>query len=125
MPPTARYEGPPTLAQVVRRAADVVDPAGEDDDVARLELAFEDADEPVTAVQDIEGRLALAVDGLDPELENGALSMAIATVIYLTYRRDELDDDPDDILRLAARAEWKGDPPDAVSEWLEARGIEV
>jgi hypothetical protein len=125
MSPTARYEGPPTLAQVVRRAVDVVDPAGEDDDVARLELAFEDADEPVTAVQDLEGRLALAVDGLDPELENGALSMATATVIYLAYRRDELDDDPDDILRLAARSEWKGDPPDAVRDWLDARGIEV
>jgi hypothetical protein len=33
--------------------------------------------------------------------------------------------EPDKLLRLAARAEWKGDPPDAVTDWLAERGIEV
>jgi hypothetical protein len=26
---------------------------------------------------------------------------------------------------LAARAEWKGDPPEAVVDWLADRGVEV
>jgi hypothetical protein len=44
---------------------------------------------------------------------------------YLAFRRDELDDAPDDILRLAARAEYDGNPPDDVRAWLEERGPEV
>jgi len=44
--------------------------------------------------------------------------MATATALYLAYRRDELQDEPSKILRLAARAEWKGDPPEQVVEWL-------
>ena len=34
-------------------------------------------------------------------------------------------DEPHKILRLAARAEWKGDPPDLVRDWLADRGVEV
>jgi len=33
--------------------------------------------------------------------------------------------DPDRILRLAARAEWKGDPPERVLDWLADRGVEI
>jgi hypothetical protein len=51
--------------------------------------------------------------------------MAAATILYLARRRDELDDDPDTILRLAARAEWKGDPPEAVRDWLADSGVEL
>jgi hypothetical protein len=116
---------PITLFDVVRRAVDIVDPDDEDPDMGQLEEIFEDADEPVTAVENLEERVALAVEGIDVEGENPAISMAAAIVLYLAHRRDELDDDPDDILRLAARAEWKGDPPDVVRDWLEARGVEV
>jgi hypothetical protein len=51
--------------------------------------------------------------------------MAIAVAAYLAFRRDELDDAPDDILRLAARAEYDGNPPDNVRTWLEERGLQV
>jgi hypothetical protein len=51
--------------------------------------------------------------------------MAAATILYLAHRRDELHADPDHILRLAARAEWKGDPPEQVVDWLADRGIQV
>jgi hypothetical protein len=51
--------------------------------------------------------------------------MAAATILYLAHRRDELDAEPDKILRLAARAEWKGDPPQRVIDWLADRGVEV
>jgi hypothetical protein len=116
---------PITLSQIARRATEVVDPAGTDDDVVHLFTNLEDDDRPITTVQDLEGRLALAQDGLEEEGENPAVDMAIATIIYLAHRRDELDDDPDDILRLTARAEWHGKPPEYVTEWLEARGVSV
>jgi hypothetical protein len=51
--------------------------------------------------------------------------MAAATILYLARRRDELEDEPSKILRLAARTEWKGDPPERVREWLADRGVKV
>ena len=51
--------------------------------------------------------------------------MATATILYLAHRRDEVHAEPDTILRLAARAEWKGDPPERVDGWLAARGVQV
>jgi hypothetical protein len=51
--------------------------------------------------------------------------MAVALILYLAHRRDELEDDADDVLRLAARSEWKGQPPAAVTNWLEERGVTV
>jgi hypothetical protein len=51
--------------------------------------------------------------------------MAISVATYLAFRRDELDDDPDDLLRLAARAEYDGNPPENVRAWLEQRGVEI
>ena len=109
---------PVTLAEVVRRAVEVCDPENADADLGDLLLRFEDADEPVTAVEDLERRLAGAEEAVDPELRNPAVSMAVAVALYLAHRRDEMDDDPADILRLAARAEWRGDPPRVVVEWL-------
>jgi hypothetical protein len=64
-----REPEPLTLSAVVRRAAEVVDPEGEDSAVGALERHFEDDDQPITAIDTLE-------------------------------------------LRLAARAEWKADPPD-------------
>jgi predicted transcriptional regulator len=52
-----------------------------------------------------------------------ALVMAAAVATYLAYRRDELDDDPDEILRLAARAEFGRHIPQDVDDWLAARGV--
>jgi hypothetical protein len=116
---------PVSVFDVVRRAVEIVDPDDEDPDMGRLEEEFEDADEPVTTVENLEERVALAVEGIDPQIDSPSVSIAAAVILYLAYRRDELDDDPDDILRLAARAEWKGDPPDAVRDWLAGRGVEL
>jgi len=116
---------PVTLFDVVKRAVDIVDPDDEDPDMGRLEEIFEDADEPVTAVENLEERLALAIEGIDNEVENPATSVAAAIVLYLAHRRDELHGDPDDVMRLAARAEWRGDPPEAVRDWLADRGVDV
>ena len=116
---------PISLFDVVKRAVDIFDPDDDDPNMGELEEIFEDADEPVTGVENLEERVALAVEGIDNAVENPAVSVAAAVILYLAYRRDELNADPDHVLRLAARAEWKGDPPENVRDWLQARGITV
>ncbi len=114
---------PITLAEVVRRAVEVVDPDDIDPAVADLELAFEDADEPISALDDVQARVATVLADLDPAVESGSLSMAAAIIVYLSFRRDELDGEPEALIRLAARAEWEGDPPLVVQDWLGERDI--
>jgi cell pole-organizing protein PopZ len=121
----AKAEGqPPSLFDVVHRAIEVTDPTGRyglDDLLEHVE----DNDEPVTAHANIEEELAELKGHIDPQDEDPAAMVAIAVATYLAFRRDELNDDPDDILRLAARAEYDGNPPDIVREWLEDQGIET
>jgi hypothetical protein len=116
---------PITLFEIAKRAVEISDPTAADERLSNLLLQFEDADEPVTAIQNLEERVAIAVEGVDLEIEDPAVSMAAATILYLAHRRDELGDEPHKILRLAARAEWKGDPPEGVRDWLADRGVEL
>jgi len=116
---------PITLFEIAKRAVEVSDPDDADPRLGELLQQFEDADEPVTAIENLEERVAIAVEGVDVEIEDPAVSMAAATILYLARRRDELHDDADKILRLAARAEWRGDPPDSVRSWLSDRGVEI
>jgi hypothetical protein len=115
---------PPTLSEVVHRAVEVTDPTGELG-TADLLPPVEDADEPVTAHRDIEQELAELKGRVDPQDEDPAVMMAIAVATYLAFRRDEFDGDPQDLLRLAARAEYNGSPPDIVRAWLDERGVEI
>src|SRR3954453_5844136 len=114
---------PITLSQVVHRAVEVCDPAGTDVSLADFFLRFEDADEPIAALEDVEQRMAEAAGALDPEGEIPSLQMAAAVATYLAFRRDEIDEDPEELLRLASRAEFNGNPPAAVANWLEEQGI--
>jgi len=116
---------PITLSEIARRATEIVDPNGADDGIVHLFTQLEDDDRPITSVQNLEERLALAQEGLADDADNPTIDMAVATIIYLAHRRDELEDDPDDVLRLAARSEWQGKPPAAVQNWLEERGVTV
>lgn len=116
---------PITLSEVARRATEIVDPRGTDDDILHLYTQLEDDDRPITTVQNLEERLAFAQEGLEDDADNPAVDVAVATILYLAYRRDELEDDAEDVLRLAARAEWKGHPPASVVNWLEERGVTV
>ena len=116
----------PTLAEVVRRAVEVVDPDGVSGDLERYLLEFEDRDEPISAVEDLQ------TVAFDAALREGAeepvdpaVTMAAAVTTYLGFRRDEMDADDLDILVLAARSEFGGDPPEHVARWLEERGAEV
>jgi hypothetical protein len=116
---------PITLAEIARRAYEICDPDGGDDGVGRVFSQLEDADEPVTAIQNLEERLALAEEGADIDGDNPGVTMTIATILYLAHRRDEIAGDAEDILRLAARSEWRGHPPEAVTGWLNDRGVTV
>jgi hypothetical protein len=115
---------PPTLFEVVSRGVEVADPSGQFG-VADLLPPVEDADEPVTGHQDIEQELAELKGRIDPQDEDPAVMMAIAVATYLAFRRDEFDEDPHDLLRLAARAEYDGHPPGHVRAWLEEQGVEA
>jgi len=109
-----------SLSDLVRRAAAIVDPNGADPAVVELVTQFDDDDEPVRGILDtLEERLAFGAD------EDAPVVMTQAITLYLAHRLDEVDDDPDDIVRLAARAEFDGRPPAPVTAWLEERGIEA
>ena len=124
MRPAEAHGPPPSLFEVVHRAVEVTDPSGEFG-VGDLLEYVEDSDEPVTAHENIEQDLAELKGRVDPQDEDPAVMMAIAVATYLSFRRDELNDEPGDILRLAARSEYDGHPPDNVREWLDAQGVPV
>jgi hypothetical protein len=114
-----------TLADVVRRAVQVVDPNGSEGLDDLLER-FEDADEPLSAglADSAAQRIAEGVGALDPQEEDGAVQMAGAVATYLAYRRDEVREEPGALLELAARAGFDGKPPETVRSWLEDQGIQ-
>jgi hypothetical protein len=116
---------PTSLFDVAKRAVEVADPDAADARLSDLLVQFEDDDEPVTSIDNLEERVAIALEGVDVEIGDPAVSMAAAMILYLAHRRDELHEDPDKILRMTARAEWKGDPPDSVRDWLADRGVEL
>ena len=125
MKPSDRRETP-RLSQVVHRAIEVCDGnVGIEGGLGDLYVRFEDRDEPITAIENIEATMAEAVGSLDVDGIDPQLAMAAAVTVYLAFRRDEMDDDPADILRLAARAEFNGAPPAHVAQWLAEVGIDV
>jgi hypothetical protein len=116
---------PVTLAQVVHRAVVIVDPdgnAGLDDLLER----FEDDDEPLdsTGAEIAAQRIAEEAGALDPQAEDPAVQLAAAVAIYLAFRRDEVDAQPRELLTLAVRAEFDGEPPAGVRELLAEMGVQ-
>jgi hypothetical protein len=104
-----------SLSDLVHRAAGIVDPDDEDAAVAELVARHEDDDEPVRGILDsLEERIGWGAD------EDPAVVMAQAVVLYLAHRLDELEAPPEQILQLAARSEFDGDPPPEVQRWLAA-----
>jgi hypothetical protein len=114
---------PVMLTDVVRRAVEACDD-GASEALGELLAQFEDADVPVATIEDIEATLDEAIGPVDAD-EDPALAMARAIIVYLRYRRDEVDADPIDLLRLAARAEFGDDPPESVARWLSQQGVAV
>ena len=115
---------PVTVAQIIHRAVEVTDPEGANDALADLLERFEDDNEPVTAVEDFEEAVSVGVNSIgDPE-SDPELAMAQAVAVYLAHRRDELSEDPVELLRLAVRAEFDGRPPAGLQQWLREQEID-
>src|SRR5215203_4307721 len=109
-----------SLSDLAHGAAAIVDPDGADAAVAEFVMRHEDDDMPVRGILDgLEERIAWGAD------EDPSVVMAQALVLYLAHRLDEIDQDGDDLLLRAARAEFDGEPPEGVQAWLARNGIDV
>ena len=113
---------PITVSAVVQRAVEVCENSSSDS-LDELLARFEDDNRPISAVEDVEEMLNLALgppefDDLDAEV-----SMARAVILYLAHRRDEVGEERTELLRLAARAEFSGRPPQHVQAWLAEQGV--
>jgi hypothetical protein len=115
----------PTIFAIVHRAVEVCDPDGAEDGASALLERFEDRDEPVADPAVAEQEIAEAKGAIDPQSEDPVATMTAAVATYLAYRRTELERDREDLLVLAARAEFDGNPPEPVAGWLAAQGVEV
>ena len=121
-----RNPEPLTVAEAARRAVEITDPSDTDPVLGDFLIRFEDRDEPIAGLRDtIEEQVAEALGALDPDGDEPALQMAGAIVTYLAFRRDEASDNRADVLRLAAEAEYQGDPPENVADSLADQGVEV
>src|ERR687894_321765 len=115
----------PTVFEVVKRAVAVCDPDGDDELIADFLAAYEDRDEPVTALDERDRTFFETAERVAGVLPSAGVEMAAAVATSLASRRDEISDDDDDLLRLAARAEYGDDPPDELRDWLRDAGVTV
>ena len=121
----AELHDTPTLFAIVHRAAEVCDPDGAEDGSSALLARFEDRDEPVADPAVAEQEIAEAKGAIDPQDEDPVATMTAAVATYLAFRRTELDRDREELLVLAARAEFEGKPPEPVAQWLAAQGVSL
>jgi hypothetical protein len=108
------------------RAAQICDPEGKDSAVAAFtsRVPFHDTDTPMS-IHDLRTELAEAVRAVDPDGDSPALAMTAATSAYLAGRHGESSVEDTELLRLAARAEFRGEPPGHVAGWLAERGVVI
>ena len=86
---------------------------------------FEDADWPVSGIlESIEQRMAEAAGTLDPQEDSPGLQVAAAVTVYLAHRRDELDEDPDHVLRMGRARSSTGSRPRTSRSGSRTAGIE-
>jgi hypothetical protein len=115
----------PSVAEVVRRAGAIIDPDGADELVTDFLLAYEDSDEPVTALAGRDREFFERAERVQGAMPGAGVQMAAAVATYIAFRRDELTDDDADLLRLAARAEYGDNPPEEIALWLQDAGVAV
>jgi hypothetical protein len=114
-----------TVASLVHRGVALADPDGTDDACTQLLLAFEDDDRPAVGLGGLlREELGSSVGGLDPEHDSGGVSVAAAVAFYLSTKPGGGSDD-DATIREAVRVTWGDDPPEHVSGWLAAQGLEA
>jgi hypothetical protein len=122
---------PLTTAEVIHRAVETCEAGEVDERLGDLLARFEDADEPIRSIEDVELLLDEVLGRIDPDwasltlVPSSSLVMARAVAVYLRFRRDEIDCEATRLLRLAARAEFHGVPPPPVLTWLRAAGVRI
>jgi hypothetical protein len=114
----------PTISEVVREATAICDPEGTDTATLGLFESFEDDDRPATAAEDLKGELLSTVRGIDPEADSPAALAAAAAAVWLATNPSQAENG-DHVLREGTRLVFEGNPPEPVSEWLTARGVEL
>jgi D-serine deaminase-like pyridoxal phosphate-dependent protein len=116
---------PVTLAEAVRKAVDVCSLSGDSEGLDEFLERFEDADEPIRAIADVDELVSEAIEVIAADDPGPELRMAGAVVVYLAHRRDEMRAEPEELLRLTARAEFDGRPPPEIADWLEDQGVSL
>jgi hypothetical protein len=113
-----------TVSEVVHRAVEVCEDSTSES-LDELLAKFEDDDRPIAGVEDIEAMLDERIGPPEFDDLDAALTMARAVIAYLAHRRDELDAERTELLRLTARAEFDGHPPEHVDQWLTEQGVSL
>ncbi len=121
----ATEPAPVTISDAVHRAVRVLDPSGTDQNLGELLERFEDDDQPIGVAAEAAQRIAEGLGALDPQAEDPAIQLAGAVATYLCYRRDEITENGNALVRLAVRAEYDGTPPEPMRSWLAEAGVEV
>lgn len=113
----------PTVSAAVSRAATICDPEGADPAVTALFTRYEDDERPATAT-DLARELRDAARDVDPEGDSPAAQMTASAAAWLATNIARADDH-EVVLREAARAAYRGNPPEPIADWLVVRGVEV
>jgi hypothetical protein len=114
----AREDQIPTVADIVRQAAGIVDPSDSLTLVGELEQWFEDDDDPVRTVPNLDRRLAAAVERIDPDGEEPAVTVAAAVILYLSTQPRHVPSDAEGVIEQAVKLEFGDDVPGRIAEWL-------
>ena len=113
---------PVSVFDVVRRAVEAVDPDGTNARLGSLLERFEDDDEPVRGVDQLDEILADADLDVDLEGDDPDVDLAIATVRYLAHHRGAVGMDGERLLHEAALWQWRGKLPSWTREALSDHG---
>jgi hypothetical protein len=121
----SRQREPISLFDVIRRAVDVADPDRADARLGDLLEAFEDDDEPVSGVDQLDEVLAESELDLDVDGDDPGIALAIALARYLAHHLREMGADDDRLLTEAVRWQWHGHAPAGVTDLLSERGVTI
>jgi hypothetical protein len=114
-----------TVADVVTRAAGIVDPEANSEGVAALVAAFEEDDRDARGVEDLLGELRTAAGEIDPFGDEPPVPLTAAVAFHLTGVEDVENHNREHALQTATRLYFGDDIPENVRDWLAGEGVEV
>lgn len=115
---------PITVSEVVHRAVESCED-GTTESLDELLAKFEDDDRPIASIEDVDEMLDERIGPPEFDDLDAPFTMARAVINYLAFRRDELDVERVELLRLSARAEFDARPPQHVERWLAEQGVSL